>query len=514
MSDPAAAPPAPAQRLLVVDDDAASLHVMQGLLEAQGFVVVTSRSGSEALEKVVDADPDLILLDVGMPGLDGYTVCEILKADPRLHWIPVLMLADANYSDVALRCLDAGAHDFIRVPYEAEELFAKVRAAVRTRQRDIAFLENQSRLEAQIATEEDRRKRQTMEATFANLINERPDLESKAALIREHLPHVLGIALFSVFAYDPVSNTLRLTTTNNPRLKNLSGIPLVRGTVMGETVVTGKPVLVENFSASRFSRPSADRPYARNSCVCVPLRIENRVIGVANLHDKLTGEFTPADLIDIGRVCAFMASALENAYRNLHAYHDAVRDRITGCYSRLYVEEHMPRYVKLAKRTQLPLSVIIAAVDGTGSDTRMFDVTRRDVILRNVGTFLQKQLRDTDLLAHYPPEHFLMVLPATPGDHAVAVAERIQDFVAQQEFGPSLAPMRASLSMGIASFPESGWEASSLMEAAARALEKARAGGRSGRAVAPHVVPVRPGAGAPAGAAGGAGAGAAHKPQA
>ncbi|MBI3970315.1 MAG: response regulator [Chloroflexi bacterium] len=118
-------------RILVVDDDPTSVALLGTQLRVAGYTVVTAGSGQEALVAVAAAPPDVILLDVRMPGLDGYTVCRRLKADPATRAIPVALLTALRDTDSKVRGLDAGADDFLSKPVEHEELLARVRSLLR-----------------------------------------------------------------------------------------------------------------------------------------------------------------------------------------------------------------------------------------------------------------------------------------------------------------------------------------------------------------------------------------------
>ena len=119
--------------MLVADDDADIVRFVEVNLRLEGFQVVTARDGQEALTKALDLQPDVVLLDVLMPRIDGYTVCARLRADRRGAGIPVILLT-ANFitadREVARR---AGADDFVVKPFDPCELMARVRALVEAR---------------------------------------------------------------------------------------------------------------------------------------------------------------------------------------------------------------------------------------------------------------------------------------------------------------------------------------------------------------------------------------------
>lgn len=137
-------PEAPA-RILAVDDSPDNLFLVQTLLETQGYQIFLAEDGISALEQVEAIRPDLILLDVMMPGIDGYEVTRrIRRNQPRLGFIPILLITAYQQSSV-VEGLDAGADDFIRKPIELEELLARVRALLRLK----ASIDEQDRMSRQ-----------------------------------------------------------------------------------------------------------------------------------------------------------------------------------------------------------------------------------------------------------------------------------------------------------------------------------------------------------------------------
>ena len=120
-----------AATILIVDDVAANARLLERLLRGQGHHVVFARDGEEALERVRDDHPDLVLMDVMMPTLDGFETCRRLKNDPKTRLVPVVLITALQESRDRIRGLEVGADDFLCRPVNTAELTARVRSLLR-----------------------------------------------------------------------------------------------------------------------------------------------------------------------------------------------------------------------------------------------------------------------------------------------------------------------------------------------------------------------------------------------
>lgn len=121
-------------KVLVVDDSERNVKLVRSLLEKQGYEILAAYDGLQALYVVSQTPPDLILLDVMMPGMDGFEVARILRKDPQNRAIPILMLTALQDLEDKVRGLEAGADDFLMKPFNTVELLARVRSLLRIKQ--------------------------------------------------------------------------------------------------------------------------------------------------------------------------------------------------------------------------------------------------------------------------------------------------------------------------------------------------------------------------------------------
>jgi two-component system cell cycle response regulator len=121
-------------RILVVDDQPLNIRLMEAKLGGEYYEVRTAEDGMSALARMAEEPPDLVVLDIMMPGMDGFEVCRRIKADAALQHIPVVMVTALNAPEERVRGLEAGADDFLTRPVDDVALFARIRSLLRAKQ--------------------------------------------------------------------------------------------------------------------------------------------------------------------------------------------------------------------------------------------------------------------------------------------------------------------------------------------------------------------------------------------
>jgi two-component system alkaline phosphatase synthesis response regulator PhoP len=121
------------QTVLIVDDNAANVELIQAYLAGTGWAVQTARSGAEAVAKAAACPPDVVLLDLMMPGMSGYDVCRRLKTDAQTGDVPVIVVTALTEVEAVEKAIDAGADDFLSKPVNRLELITRVKSSMSVR---------------------------------------------------------------------------------------------------------------------------------------------------------------------------------------------------------------------------------------------------------------------------------------------------------------------------------------------------------------------------------------------
>jgi adenylate cyclase len=148
-------------KILVVDDVPTNVRLLEAVLVSKGYEVVSANDGETAMELVASAKPDLVLLDVMMPGIDGYEVCRMLRADESTAVLPVVMVTASTNEKT--KAIDAGADDLIGKPFDHDELLARVRSLLRIKRFNDTITEQAAELAEMNRTLEDRVHAQVLE---------------------------------------------------------------------------------------------------------------------------------------------------------------------------------------------------------------------------------------------------------------------------------------------------------------------------------------------------------------
>lgn len=438
-------------RVLVVDDIAANLRLLEVKLLNEYYQVAVAASGPEALSIAARWMPDVVLLDVMMPGMDGYEVCRRLKAQPLTAHVPVVMVTALTEQAERVRALDAGADDFLSKPVDDGMLFARLRALLRVKQVTDAW-----RLRSETARDLGFEPKAGPPVGVAGA---RALIVNAEAAETEHLANVLRAEGLDV--------TSRLDAAS------------AWGTLMegGHDVVL-LSLSLDTVDALRFaSRLRAETVTRELPVILIGDQMQKDLVRRGfeiGANDHVLRPVDPNEL----------RARVRNQIRRKH-YQDmlradldrslemAVTDPLTGLRNRRYVRRHLDAVLRNAGAAVLLLDVDhFKAVNDTHGHAI------GDCALREVAERVRAHLRSADVVARYGGEEFLVVMSGAAAEDGRLVAERLRQAVGGRPVMVEGVSMPVTVSVGVAAGAACS-AGDDLISAADAALYRAKENGRN-----------------------------------
>ncbi|MEE8484568.1 MAG: diguanylate cyclase [Nitrospinota bacterium] len=418
----------PKEKILVVDDERDLVLNLKATLVSEGYEVLTANDGENALGLAEGHLPDIILLDIMMPGMDGFEVCKRLKANPKTENLNVIFLSARDMVYSKIKGLDSGADDYITKPFNHDELLARLRVFARIR--------------------EYKKKLSTM-VDFSKSINVLNIEEFKKTLI-ERISDIYHADLFSILLVDGEGAKLTMLVNNHPDFEDTSGfkINMLDTPLMKRALTQKKCITIDDFSRSEYSTHKRKK-YNDDYAMGIPLLIGHEVIGVLNLSGNGKGFFDKPDYTYLMLGAEHLASAVSNVMKHKKIEEMAITDGLTGLYNHRYFYEMLQAEFERATRYGSGLSVIITDIDYFKKINDTYGHLSGDMILREIAKILKKHTRKVDLVARYGGEEFTLLLPETGKEKAAQVAERIRKDVESRKFKGEKEMITVTISLGV-----------------------------------------------------------------
>ncbi|GAK51781.1 response regulator receiver sensor signal transduction histidine kinase [Candidatus Moduliflexus flocculans] len=311
------------ESILIVDDKPGNLHLLAVILERYGYRLRLLTEGQAVMRAVLELPPDLILLDIMMPDIDGFEVCRQLKADARTSDIPIIFLSALTDISEKIKAFSLGATDYITKPFQQEEVLLRVKTQLALKEAQTQLRTHNLRLQQEIherkqaeAILQQRNRELAVLNHFGEMLGSSLELHDVLFTALQEMQSLLQAVSASIWLFTADRQELECREILGPGSDQLrhARLPLGSG-ITGWVAEHGESILSSNILEDprhhKTVGSSDDAPV--RSMLSVPLKVKSQVIGVLNLVDPRVGRFTKDDLRFIEPIAASAAMAIENA---------------------------------------------------------------------------------------------------------------------------------------------------------------------------------------------------------
>ncbi len=446
-------------RVLVVDDILANVRLLEAKLAAEYFEVVTAMNGADALETIQRTKPDIVLLDVMMPGIDGIEVCRRIKANPQTQHIPVIMVTALDQPGDRVRGLEAGADDFLTKPVDDISMFCRVKSLVRLK----------------MLTDE-LRTRSPDSDMMRIMALRKPDGASQPGKVlvidnRSSIAERIRIALAGhhdvTVAEDP-HQAVALAAELDERFElivvnlDMAGFDALRLCSqlksLENTRQTPILIIVDPDDQQRLLR-------------ALDMGVNDYLIRPVDKQELLARVNTQI------RRCRYTEQLRLSVQASIEM---AVTDPLTGLYNRRYLETHLTHLVEHSINRGKALSILAFDIDFFKAVNDSHGHDAGDRVLQELAGRIRTNIRTMDMACRTGGEEFVIVLPATDVQVAERIGERLRQSIADKHFNAGLsAGLGVTISAGIATLLGSSDKVEDILKRADQALYRAKREGRN-----------------------------------
>lgn len=419
-------------RILVVDDTPLNVKLLVAKLVHDYYVVTTAENGREALKKVEEEKPDIILLDIMMPEMDGFETCQRLKNNPATAHIPIIIITALSDISDRVRGLAAGADDFLSKPIDDLALMARIRSLLRMK---ILMDEWRSR-----------------EATALQL----------SPVLAETLSAPLSVRNGRVLV---VSDD----ATDAAAIREALA-PLAAHVIETKTIVEAEDLVEKGSFDLVFSNLDFKGEDGLTICPCLrsnPLTRHVPILLIGNpgetdlvakgldlgANDYLIRPLDPHELFARARTQLRHKRNYDRLRSGIeHNLMLALVDPLTGCFNRRYLDANMQRFLQHARDVRKPLSVQMIDVDLFKRVNDAYGHPAGDAVLKEIANRISNSVRPSDFFVRMGGEEFAVVMPETELRHAEKIAERIRRRVSEDpiSFTEDNKALKVTISIGVA----------------------------------------------------------------
>ncbi|MDG7052538.1 MAG: PleD family two-component system response regulator [Wolbachia endosymbiont of Alcedoecus sp.] len=450
-------------KILVVDDVLSNVKLLEARLKAEYYTVIVAHDGKEAIDLVAKQQPDIILLDIMMPKINGFEVCKSLKSDPLTTHIPIIMVTALHDTHDRVQGINAGADDFLTKPIDETALSARIKSLMR-----LKMVIDELRLRGETNAEIGGVAGSSIMDYSNQIFDANILVVDEDVFQAEQIYNVLSQRFGSIKVLNDPTEASKIGIEDNYDLiisdmqfSQTDGLRLCsefRSKV--ETRYTPILILSEDYDKNNLVKALN---VGANDYLTVPLD-ESELIARVNLQVKRK---------------RYQDALRMNLFNNAEM---SIKDPLTNCYNRRYFDAHLKNIVKDSVEKDRRLSLMILDIDYFKVVNDDFGHSAGDELLKQMQKRISENIRVTDLLARFGGEEFVVVMPDTNISDAYTVAERIREIIATEPFVLSGENITHSVtvSIGIAEMQKSDLDnIKKFIVRADRYLYKAKNSGRN-----------------------------------
>jgi two-component system, cell cycle response regulator len=448
-------------KVLIVDDEPLNTKLLAALIPSDQYSVLCAYNGPEALEIAEKFRPELILLDVMMPNMDGYEVTLKLKSMPTTNHIPIIMITALQDLEDKAKALEVGAEEFLSKPVNKIELLARINSMIcLKRYREQLTLRMKSEEEV-IGCDTPKSPIKNKEICRATILLVE-DNDKDITLIKAQLSDLPYEILISGNGEDAIVMVK----------ENKVDVVLLDILLPG---INGFEVCSAIKGLDQMSPPQVVIITSLND---LGSQIKGAELGADDyLIKPINGRVFRARINSLVRKKKYLDKLL--AHYEI-AVNSAILDGLTGLYNHVFFKQSLEMEVKRSIRQQHPSTLIMLDLDNFKSHNDTYGHPAGDAILAEFSKLLKTCVRETDLVARYGGEEFCVVLPYTDKQDSLLVAEKILEAVRKHRFATAILPITETItvSAGIASCPADTSTVSELITIADAMLYEAKKAGK------------------------------------
>lgn len=443
-------------RILVVDDVEVNVRLLEAKLTIEYYDVLTCNSGAAALTLAAEQQPDLILLDVMMPGMDGFETCRRLKAQAETRHIPVVLVTALDGRQDRIRGLEAGADDFLTKPIDDVILFARVKSLTRLKQvmDELREREESSR---RLGVDSNGAARLRSEGGRVLIVDD--DLRQAERIALElGAEHRIAIETDPEAALAAAKGALDLIIVNVAAV-NFDGLRIVAQAKSGDA--RRAPILA---IVDPSERPRMVKALELGAADILPRPVDTEELS-ARVRTQIRRK----------RYTDFLRQKLDSSMEM------AVTDALTGLHNRRYMAGQLQALVGRAAQGGAQVAVLVLDVDHFKSVNDGFGHDAGDEVLVEFAVRLATNVRAVDLPCRMGGEEFVVVMPGASLEDAGRVAERIRRDVASAPFRVmgGKEQITITISVGVAATVGDGDTPEGLLKRADEGVYEAKSAGRN-----------------------------------